>query len=106
MLNCGVRDQQKRILHASVEDGKSRDQIIGDFIQQYGGQHVLGAPIDRGFNRLAWLFPYLVGGVSVVVVGIVATRWSRHRQKDAADPQEPAEAELTARLDDELRDLD
>ena len=39
------------------------------FIAKYGGQQLLGAPIDKGFNRLAWLFPYLVGAAGVVVVG-------------------------------------
>ncbi len=31
------------------------------FVAEYGGQDVLAAPIDRGFNRLAWIVPYAVG---------------------------------------------
>ena len=31
-----------------------------------------GAPIDRGFNRLAWLLPYAVGLVGIVLVGGIA----------------------------------
>ena len=30
---------------------------------------MLGAPLDKGFNRLAWLFPYLAGAGGVVAVG-------------------------------------
>jgi hypothetical protein len=38
--------------------GKSEDEILQHFIAQYGSEELLGAPIDEGFNRVAWLFPY------------------------------------------------
>jgi cytochrome c-type biogenesis protein CcmH/NrfF len=102
-----MREPEKAILHDLVEQGKTRDQIVASFVQRYGGQDVLGAPIDTGFNRLAWAFPYLVGVGSAVAVGLVAVRLSRRNQSraDAADEREP-DAALEQRLDDELRDLD
>jgi cytochrome c-type biogenesis protein CcmH/NrfF len=105
MLFCHSRDPQKAELHKLVEDGKSRDEIIAWFVAKYGGQDVLGAPIDKGFNRLAWLFPYLVGAGSAVAVGLVAMRFSRRHNtpEDAPVTEDPA---LEERLDDELRDLD
>ena len=48
-------------LAALIDQGKTHDEIIQWFIAKYGGQEMLGAPLDKGFNRLAWLFPYLVG---------------------------------------------
>jgi cytochrome c-type biogenesis protein CcmH/NrfF len=106
MLYCHMREPEKAILHDLVEQGNSRDQIVASFVQRYGGQDVLGAPIDKGFNRLAWAFPYLVGVSSAVAVGLVAVRLSRRNQgADAADEREP-DAALEQRLDDELRDLD
>ena len=42
---------------------------------------MLGAPIDKGFNRLAWLFPYLVGASGAVAIGFAAVRWSRQRRR-------------------------
>jgi len=106
MLYCHMREPEKAILHDMVEQGQSRDQIIASFIQRYGGQDVLGAPLDKGFNRLAWLFPYLVGLGSAISVGLVAVRLSRRQASgDAADLREP-DAALEQRLDDELRDLD
>ncbi len=39
------------------------------------------APIDKGFNRLAWLFPYLVGASGAVAVAFVAMRWSRREHE-------------------------
>src|SRR5262245_12080743 len=107
MLYCHMREPEKAILHDLVEQGQTRDQIIASFVQRYGGQDVLGAPIDKGFNRLAWAFPYLVGVGSAVAVGLVAVRLSRRNQAAAAaaDEREP-DAALEQRLNDELRDLD
>jgi len=43
-----------------------KDQIIQAFIAKYGTEEMLGAPLDQGFSRLAWLFPYLVGATSAI----------------------------------------
>ena len=63
------------------------------------------SPIDKGFNRLAWLFPYVVGAGGAVAIGFAAIRWSRHHgtQIDEAPAGDTA---LDERLDDELRNLD
>jgi cytochrome c-type biogenesis protein CcmF len=108
MLYCHMRDPEKAVLHGLVEEGKTKDQIVAAFIQRYGGQDVLGAPLDQGFNRLAWLFPYLVGAGSAVGVGFVAVRMSRRHPagSDGSDAREPQDAKLDDRLDDELRNLD
>jgi cytochrome c-type biogenesis protein CcmF len=105
MQFCHSKVPEKEKLHEYVEQGMSREAIIAAFVKDYGGQDVLAAPIDKGFNRLAWLFPYLVGGGSAVVVGFAALRFSRRHQ--TSDPAPVAEdAALEERLDDELRDLD
>jgi hypothetical protein len=64
------------------------------------------APIDQGFNRLAWLLPYAVGVSGALAAAVVALRWSR-ADRSGSDPAPPQDdAELRSRLDDELRDLD
>jgi cytochrome c-type biogenesis protein CcmH/NrfF len=92
-----------------VAAGKSRDEVIQYFVAKYGSQEPLNEPIDKGFNRLAWLFPYAVGLVGVGAIGGVVIRWSRRRAAAGAPPDvaaSPDQAQLEARLDDELRDLD
>jgi len=74
-------------------------------VTKYGDQRMLGAPIDKGFARLAWLFPYLVGATGAVAVGFAAVRWSRHAEH-TADAAPAVDAEIDERIDDELRDLD
>jgi len=90
-------------------EGRNRDDIIQAFISEYGSQEVLGAPIDQGFNRIAWVLPYGVGLLSVAIVGGIALRWSRRRADGApiaALASGPSRPDLEDRLDDELRELD
>jgi Cytochrome C biogenesis protein len=103
--SCHSRAPESERLHALVEQGQSRDAIIATFVKEYGGQDVLGAPINKGFNRLAWLFPYLVGAGSAIVVGFAAVRLTR-RHDPAVDAPSAGDPALEERLDDELRDLD
>jgi len=109
MLYCHMREPEKAEIHAFVEQGQTHDAIVAAFIKKYGGQEVLGAPLDQGFNRLAWLFPYLIGAGSAIGVAIVAVRLSRHESASAAeraDTPGATDAQLDDRLDDELRNLD
>jgi cytochrome c-type biogenesis protein CcmH/NrfF len=90
-----------------IEKGLNNDQIIEYYVNKYGSQEVLASPIDKGFNRMAWLLPYVAGGVGIVVVGGMALRWTRRPEASHASQSAPVvSAELESRLDDELRDLD
>jgi cytochrome c-type biogenesis protein CcmF len=106
---CHGLQEQNAKLDRFLSAGMNRDEVRAAFAEEAGGQHVLMAPIDKGFNRLAWLFPYLAGAFGALVIGLVARRWS-HRDGGAPAGSEPAatpeDRNLTARLDDELRDLD
>jgi cytochrome c-type biogenesis protein CcmH/NrfF len=89
-----------------VRAGKSRDDVVAHFVAKWGSQEPLARPIDRGFNRLAWALPYLVGLVGVVAVGGAAWRWSRRPDAPTAAAAPEGPTALSAALDDELRDLD
>jgi hypothetical protein len=122
MNNCpmgpgchGLQEQNKK-LDEYLAKGMNREQILAAFIAEHGGQDILAAPLDEGFNRLAWALPYGVGLTGAAAVGLVALRWSRRRRDAFADTDRAAAAlagpssnhadALSARLDDELRDLD
>jgi cytochrome c-type biogenesis protein CcmH/NrfF len=92
-------------LAALIDQGKNHDEIIQWFVTKYGSQEMLGAPLDKGFNRIAWLFPYLLGATGIVIVGFAAVKWTR-RPESQADAPAPADPVMEERLDDELRDLD
>jgi len=93
-----------------VAEGKTREQIYAFYIAKYGSQEPLASPIDEGFNRLAWFFPYLIGATGAASIAVVAFRWSRRETAPDATPAAASDADddlaLRERLDDELRDLD
>jgi cytochrome c-type biogenesis protein CcmF len=103
---CDEAARVKEEVVALEAQGKNEQQILQHFIDQYGSQELLGAPIDEGFNRLAWLFPYLAGVGGVVIVGLAAVKWSRRNDASKSEPPAPVDSELAERLDDELRNLD
>jgi cytochrome c-type biogenesis protein CcmF len=102
---CGVSHQMRGELATLVDQGKSRDEIIDWFVTTYRSEEMLGAPLDRGFNRLAWLFPYLMGATGALAIGLAAVRWTR-RQETTPEAPAPTDPRLEERLDDELRNLD
>jgi cytochrome c-type biogenesis protein CcmF len=103
--NCGTSHQMRGELAALIDQGKNHDEIIQAFIAKYGSEEMLGAPVDKGFNRLAWLLPYGAGATGAVMIGFAAIRWSR-RPETEAGPAPDVDPDVEARLDDELRDLD
>jgi cytochrome c-type biogenesis protein CcmH/NrfF len=96
------------VVRRYIAEGKSYDQILDAFVRD-AGEHMLMAPIDRGFNRLAWAVPYALGLLGLGIATVVAIRWSRAQQPTLAGqgaagaPVDPA---LEQRLADEPRDLD
>jgi cytochrome c-type biogenesis protein CcmF len=102
---CGTSHLMRAELATLIDQKKSHDEIIQWFVTKYGDQRMLGAPIDKGFARLAWLVPYLVGTSGAVAIGFAAVRWSR-RPEHAVDAAPAVDAEIDERINDELRDLD
>src|SRR5262249_57550212 len=84
--NCSTSHQMRSELAAMIDQGKNHDEIIQAFMAEYGGEEMLGAPIDKGFNRLAWLIPYLVGAASAVAVGFAAGEWTKKAPPQPATP--------------------
>jgi cytochrome c-type biogenesis protein CcmH/NrfF len=108
MPNCEGHAAQTAKMQQYLKEGKDHDSIIAAFIQEFGGQDILSAPVDKGFNRLAWLFPYLVGASGAMMIGFAAVKWSRlpHEEPPVRTVSPREEAALESKLDDELRDLD
>ena len=108
MMNCHGKEEQSAKIAQLIAEGNDHDAIIAAFIRDFGGQDVLAAPVDEGFNRLAWLFPYLAGLVALVAVALTTRRWSRQSVPAhalAADAGS-SDRDLNDRLDDELRNID
>ena len=104
---CATAAATRAELKGLVAEGLTSDEVLRFYIDKHGSQEPLAAPLDEGFNRLAWLFPYMLAATAAVALGGALVRWSRpgldpERTTSPAD----ADAQLEARLDDELRNLD
>jgi cytochrome c-type biogenesis protein CcmF len=110
LANCGMHEchgdaAQTTKLKAMIAKGMTRQEIIAAFVKDFGSEDVLMVPPDHGFNRLAWLFPYLAAGFALIGIVVTARRWARPPTHALAGDTgvDPA---MNARLDDELRNLD
>ena len=69
----------------SGADARGRRRVLHH--RSTAGQVALAAPLDRGFNRLAWLFPYSVAALAAGGLGYGAYRMAkrppapRHRRR-------------------------
>lgn len=96
----------RRQLNAQVAAGLDRSAVYQYFIDTYGSQEPLGAPIGT-FNQLVWAVPLIMGGSLLAWILVVAVRWSRRGARSAAAPAAGlVDERLEARLDDELRSFD
>jgi cytochrome c-type biogenesis protein CcmF len=104
---CQMAADMRAELATVIAGGKDKQGVIDYFVKKYGSQEVLAQPIDEGFNRLAWMLPYVTGMLGIAAIGGVALRWSRRGTHNSADTT-PAtmDAAMESRLNDELRDLD
>jgi len=102
---AATRDELKRL----VADGLTRDEVLQFYVEKHGSQEALAAPLDEGFNRLAWLFPYMLAATGAIAMGGAVVRWTRYGQEPdggAVVADAKSDVQLEARLDDELRNLD
>ena len=106
---CAEASATRGELRNLVAEGLTRDEVLRFYIDKHQSQEALAAPLDEGFNRLAWLFPYFLALTGAVALGGALVRWTRPGQgapaEDGRGPDEERDR-LEARLDDELRDLD
>jgi cytochrome c-type biogenesis protein CcmF len=111
---CGTAAEMRRSIQKLIDEGKTPEQVIEYELATYPGQSALVVPVDRGFNRLAWLLPYGMTLAGVGGIVLLARRWTRRaRERAAAAPPTQApestsaeDRELADRLDDELDELD
>jgi cytochrome c-type biogenesis protein CcmH len=61
-------------LAANVERGDSDDLVLQAFVQKYGPT-VLLAPPNTGFNRAAWVMPYLALVLGLATVVLIVRSW-------------------------------
>lgn len=90
-VGCPVSPQMIAELRGKLDGGASEKQALDFFIDKYGPV-ALAAPIRGGFDNVAWITPFAVAGIALVLVFWFARRWNKHRKATAvaATPSTPA----------------
>lgn len=83
-VGCPLSDGMRNDLASYVQRGDSDSLIIQAFVQKFGPT-VLIAPTTTGFNRLAWVMPYLVLILGLGSVYLIVRSWKRRPEPALAD---------------------
>jgi len=93
-VGCSYSDRMRAELVAAVDRGDNDDLTLQSFVQKYGPT-VLAAPTKTGFDRVAWITPYVALLFGLGLVGFIVRAWrSRPLLKPAELPASVEGAEL------------
>jgi len=82
-VGCTYSDRMRDELSAALDRGDSDDLSLQAFVQKYGTT-VLAAPTTQGFNRVAWIIPYVALFLWLASVVLVVRAWHRPAAMAAA----------------------
>jgi cytochrome c-type biogenesis protein CcmH/NrfF len=75
-VGCSYSTRMRDELTAAVTRGDSDNNVLQEFIQTYGTT-VLTVPTDKGFNRVAWIMPYLALVLGIGLVVFIVAVWKK-----------------------------
>jgi cytochrome c-type biogenesis protein CcmH len=100
--NAPAAQQMKDRIALRIQQGASKDQIIDEFVADFGRQ-VLATPPKEDFDLLAWVIPGAAVLAGLIAIPFVTRAWARRRRDAtpavAAAPLSDADS---ARLQREL----
>lgn len=86
-LNCTVKLQMQAEVRQRSLLPEADSLVLQSFVQEYGTE-VLANPTHQGFNETAWVMPWIILAVGLVLVLFFINRF-RVRQQTAPAPAEP-----------------
>jgi len=87
-VGCPDSDGMRNELMAAVERGDSDSLVQQSFVQKYGPT-VLAAPTTTGFDRTAWIFPFVAFGLGIGAVIFIVRAWKNRPAPALADGLRP-----------------
>jgi len=103
--NSAIAQQIKAFIRVRIAQGKTKSQIESELVDNFGPS-ILAAPPKRGWDLLAWALPLGGLGLGAIVLGILAWRWTRDRDRPASGGGTRLDPELERRLDAQLARFD
>jgi cytochrome c-type biogenesis protein CcmH len=83
-VGCQSSDKMRNQLLAALEKGDNDDLILQGFVQDYGPT-VIAAPTTTGFNRVAWIMPFVALALGITFVVFVVRSWKNKPAPALAD---------------------
>lgn len=88
-VGCTTSTKMRDELAASLDRRESDDLTLQSFVQRYGPT-VLIAPTTTGFNRVAWIVPYLALVLGLITLYVVVRAWRNRPAPALADGIRPS----------------
>src|SRR5579862_2079664 len=105
-VGCPDSDGMRNELMAAVSRGDSDSLVEQSFVQKYGPT-VLAAPTTTGFDRTAWIMPFVALALGFGIVVFVIRSWKNRPTPALADGIRPVRgAELEQFRDQARKDTD
>ncbi len=92
-VGCTTSEKMRAELTAMLNGGDNDNSILQKFVDKYGPV-VLAAPTQTGFNRMAWIMPYLALIVGIGLCAFIVRTWNKRRAPVAAGGPELDSATL------------
>ena len=73
-VGCPDSDRMRNELSEAIARGDNDSLILQGFVQKYGPT-VLAAPTTKGFDRTAWIMPFVALVLGFGIVVLVARAW-------------------------------
>src|SRR5580700_861672 len=87
-VGCPDSDGMRNELMAAVSRGDSDSLVEQSFVQKYGPT-VLAAPTTSGFDRTAWIVPFVALALGLGIVVLVIRSWKNRPAPAIADGLRP-----------------
>ena len=83
-VGCQSSDKMRNQLLAALDKGDNDDLILQGFVQDYGPT-VIAAPTATGFNRVAWIMPFVVLALGIGFAINIVRSWKNRPAPALAD---------------------
>ena len=83
-VGCPSSEKMRNELIAALDRGDNNDLIMQGFVQNYGPT-VIAAPTASGFNRVAWIMPFVALALGMAFVVVVVRSWRNKPTPALAD---------------------
>ncbi len=100
MQNCSSATPMRAEIRDRISGGESVDKIVQSFVDRFG-KKVMSAPTMQGFDVTAWVMPFMILCLGLVVVG-----WIVVKMVHPAPAVEAGPAVIDPRVEKELRDFE